>query len=991
MSTQNSASGKTNLSLSYLGTPQITRANSPITNFISNKIPALLAYLAVTRRAHSRNKLAALLWGEMSDADAKNNLRQALANLKKYFEDELTITRDAIEFTGDAFVDSIHFDSALRSASSLDPEPASVILTDSLALYRGDFLEGFHVRDAPEFEDWMLTERARLRELALQALHTLTQFHASRGHFTEAIAFASRLLSFDPWREEAHRQLMLLQARTGQISAALAQYESCKKILEKELGVEPSIETTSLYDRIRSARQTSRHNIPTSSTAFVGRESELEKLRQRLSDPACRLVTLAGLGGAGKTRLAQEVARSCADMFINGAWMVQLAAVDSDGLVPAIGNVFDFPFTKGDAKKQLLNFLRQKELLLVMDNFEHLLESSPLVSDILEAAHEVKILVTSRERLDLHGEWVVELPGLAVNSMEANQLFFQSAKRARAEIQVGEEKQAAVSDICRLVGGLPLGIEIAAAWIRSMTVEAIRDEIQKNLDFLESSRRDIPERQRSLRAVFESSWARLGEEEQKAFAALSVFRGGFTREAAEQVAGGFDSLVDKSLVGRKDSRFELHEVTRQFAEEKLSAKKKARNAHAAYFAKWASERAKWNERASFAVMRDDFENVRAAWIWAGEQKDATALSGLVNFTKRYLDIQGRYREGHDLMERALSRFGAIDSVSNLPTDEHGRTIAKLILYRALFLADMGKPDEVVPTLEECLSYFRGVGDKPQIMACLNALGIASRFLGAEDKGEHYFRSQLELARELGNRHEEATALNNISTALTTLGKNEESERVLRECLDLRRELNDEAGVSSTLINLSVTLFNQGRYEEEKPLLQESIEISRRINQPRNLAGALGNLGTILLKEKNYAGALELFLQGLETHRNTGYRYGIAIALDNVGTAQYHLGNEAEALFHLKQSIREARDIKADFIALDALVWVAGIHARRGEMEKAVEIWGMIRNHPKTDPETIQSLEALVSEIFEGIPPDAFKRDEEQGKSLDLGDVLEEIL
>ena len=154
---------------------------------------------------------------------------------------------------------------------------------------------------------------------------------------------------------------------------------------------------------------------------------------------------------------------------------------------------------------------------------------------------------------------------------------------------------------------------------------------------------------------------------------------------------------------------------------------------------------------------------------------------------------------------------------------------------------------------------------------------------------------------------------------------------------------------------------------------------------------MGNLGTILLKEKNYAGALELFLQGLETHRNTGYRYGIAIALDNVGTANYHLGNEAEALFHLKQSIREAGDIKADFIALDALVWVAGIHARRGEMEKAFEIWGMIRQHPKTDPETIQSLEALVSEIFEGIPPDAFKQDEEQGKSPDLGNVLEEIL
>ncbi|MBI3161511.1 MAG: AAA family ATPase [Chloroflexi bacterium] len=491
--------------------------------------------------------------------------------------------------------------------------------------------------------------------------------------------------------------------RTGQVSAALAQYETCKKILEKELGVEPSLETTALYERIRSARQTAKHNIPATSTEFVGRGNELAQLRERLANPACRLVTLTGLGGAGKTRLAQEVARAYADMFINGAWMIQLAAVDSDGLIPAIGDVFDFPFTKGDAKKQLLNYLRQKELLLVMDNFEHLLESSAVVAEILQAAQEVKILVTSRERLDVNGEWVVELPGLESGSMGADQLFVQSAKRVRAEIQVGEQSQTAVADICRLVGGLPLGIEIAAAWIRSMTVEAIRDEIQKSLDFLASSRRDVPERQRSLRAVFESSWARLNEAEQKTFAALSIFRGGFTREAAEAVAGRFDSLLDKSLVQRSGERFELHEVTRQFAEEKLSAKKKARNAHAAHFAKWASERAKWNERASFAVMRDDFENVRAAWMWAGGQKDAASLSGLALFTKRYLDIQGRYREGHDLMERALSHFGAVGDLKDLPSDAQGQTIAKLILYRALFLADMGKPDEVVPTLEECLS------------------------------------------------------------------------------------------------------------------------------------------------------------------------------------------------------------------------------------------------------------------------------------------------
>ncbi|MBI5824144.1 MAG: tetratricopeptide repeat protein [Chloroflexi bacterium] len=980
------------LKIHLLGGLQISRADQAITDFISNKVPALLAYLAVTRRAHSRDKLAALLWGEMTDADAKNNLRQALTNLRKNFDNELTITRDSIEFSGDCDLDSTHFDSALRSASSLNPEPASVILTDSLALYRGDFLEGFHVRDAPDFEDWALAERARLRELALQALHTLTQFHASRGHFPEAMTHASRLLAFDPWREEAHRQLMLLQARTGQLSAALSQYETCKKILEKELGVQPSLETTALYERIRAARQTTRHNLPASSTEFVGRKKELEQLRERLANPACRLITLTGLGGAGKTRLAQETARTCADMFINGAWMIPLAAADSQGLIPAIGNVFDFPFTKGDAKKQLLNYLRQKELLLVMDNFEHLIESSALVTEILQAAPEVKILVTSREWLDVDGEWIVELSGLETGSSSADQLFVQSAKRARAEIQVTEQDRVAVSEICRLVGGLPLGIEIAAAWTRSMDCESIKDEIQKSLDFLASTRRDVPERQRSLRAVFESSWTKLNEVEQKTFAALSVFRGGFTREAAEQVAGNFFTLVDKSLVQKNGERFELHEVTRQFAEENLRAKKKARDAHAAYFAKWAGERAQWNERASFAVMTREFENARAAWMWASEQKDGASLSGLVHFTKRYLDIQGRYREGFDLMERTLKQFDAPNNADDLSLDERGQLIAKLLTYRALYLGDMGKPDETLPTLVTCLAYFKRAGDQAQIMTCLNALGIAYRFVGQEEKGAEYFRSQLKIARELKNRHEEATALNNLCTAMNVMENFEEAERLLHECLVIRRELNDEAGISSTLINLGVALFNQGRDEEVKPLLYEAIEISRRINQPRNLAGALGNLGGIFKREGQYEEALKLFMQGLETHRNTGYPYGIAIALDNVGTAHYCLGNEREALYYLRQSIREARGIKADFIALDALVWVAGIHARRGELERAFELFGLIRHHAKTDPETIQSLDGVVAEFVEGMDKSQVRAAaEERGKAMELGTVMEEVL
>lgn len=979
------------LKIHLLGGLQITRADVPITDFISNKAPALLVYLAVTHRTHTRDKLASLLWGEMTDADAKNNLRQALTNLRKVVDDCLTITRDSVEFSGDCFLDSAKFESEIKAAPSLAPEPASVILTDSLNLYRGDLLEGFFVRDAPDFEDWMLTERARLRELALQALHTLTHFHTSRGNFNEAKTYASRLLTFDPWREEAHRQLMLLQARTGQSSAALSQYETCKKILEKELGVQPSLETTVLYERIRSARQAARHNVPASSTEFIGREKELAHLRQLLADPVCRLVTLTGLGGVGKTRLAQEAARAFADMFINGARHVSLAAVDAGGIVPAVGNTFNFPFQTGDHKKQLINFLRQKELLLVLDNFEHLLDSSAFISDILKSAPEVKILVTSRERLDIDGEWVVELPGLAVHSMEANQLFVQSAKRARAEIQLTEQDNPAVTEICSLVGGLPLGIEIAAAWTRSMSYASIRDEIQKNLDFLASTRRDIPERQRSLRAVFESSWNKLSDVEQKTFAALSVFRGGFTREAAEHVAGKIETLVDKSLVQRNGERFELHEVLRQFAQEKLSAKKKARNAHAVYFAEWSKKFGKVDERESFPAMNKELENVRSAWTWAVEQKQIALLAEIAPFTKRYLDLQGRYREGITLFQQALDGFESPINADSLSFDERGHLLARLLMYKAILIADAGEPEASLQALKSCLDYFRKAEDEVQLAVCLNGLGNASRFLGQEEEAIGYYREELELARATGNRNEEGMALNNLALSINSLGRFEEAEKLHRECLALRRELDDYPGLSSSLINLGVVLFNQNKFQEAKPLLYEAIEITGILNHTRNKAATLGNLGGILMQEGQYEEALKLFLQGLEIHRNTGYRFGTAIALDNVGTAHFHLGNGKDALYFLRQSIREARDIRSELIALDALVSIAGLHARNGEKESALELVGLIRNHPKTDPETLHTIETLLPEMTSDLKEGSVQAALDRGASLDLTEVINSVL
>ena len=1000
----------TNLEIRLLGGLHVGYGDTA-PHFVSSKASALLAYLAVTGRPHQRDALAGLLWGEMPDAAAANNLRQALSNLRKLFEPHLLITRDTVALDPSVphSLDVTLFTDRLRLSEGQPAGQRIALLRQALALYRGDFLEGFYVRDAPDFEDWALVQRVHLRELALHGWEICTRLLQESGDYASASETARQLLAMDPWREETHRQLMLLDARLGRWSAALAQYEACRRVLEKELGVQPSLQTSALYERIRAARQAKRHNLPAPATALIGREQELANLRRLLANPACRLITLIGLGGAGKTRLALETAHACADMFINGASMAPLAAVDAEGLIPALGGLFDFPFAKGDLKKQLLNFLRQKELLLTLDNFDHLLDSSVLLSEILQAAPDVKLLVTSRERLDLEGEWVVELDGLAtphgphaddLSAFDATELFLQCARRGRGDASFDAAEQAAIAEICRLVGGLPLAVEIAAAQTRALSCAAIAAEIRQGLDSLASTRRDVPERQRSLRAVFDSSWARLTPAEQRTLAELTVFRGGFSQEAAGQVAevapglhagASIAPLLDKSLVQRSAERFQLHQVVCQFAGEKLDDPTPVRQAHAAYFAAWAASQMQGEGLVSFALLADELENVRAAWLWGCEHQDVPALAGMADFLRRFLDVQGRFAEGVALFQQALDALDAPRDAAGLALDPRGHLLARLLMARALFAANTGALDQTTLVLESCLAYFRRAQDPVRAVACLGMLGKCQGFLGQPELAAACFGEQLAAARSLNLRLDTAAALNNLATVLTTLNRPQEAEALLRECLTLRRELRDDPGVSSALINLAVALFNQGRYAEEKPLLAEAIEIAGRINQPRNLAGALGNLGTILVREGQHEAALKLFQRGLELHRNTGYRYGTAIALDNVGTAHYHLGNQREAQYYLRQSVQEARAIKTDFVALDALAWLAGLVAAQDEPEAALAWLSMIRCHPQTEPETRQNVESLWSAATAGLSLSAIRQAEALGQRLTLEEVLEQAL
>ncbi|HNB53193.1 MAG TPA: BTAD domain-containing putative transcriptional regulator [Anaerolineales bacterium] len=732
-----------NLEIRLLGGLQIFLDNTPLDSFISNKVPALFAYLAVTKRAHQRDALAALLWGEMSDADAKNNLRQALSNLRKHLDPYLLVTRDTLQFNAsaphtldvDEFVKGTHLPQLTIDHSQF------TILNSSLALYSGDFLHGFFIREAPEFEDWAYAERVRLRELAFQALQTLTAYHQKRGEFPQALQTANRLLTFDPWREETHRQLMLLYARSGQRSAALAQYEQCRRVLAKELDVEPSAETTALYERIRAAGDTFPNNLTLRPTAFVGRTHELEHLDSLFTRPDCRLITLLGPGGIGKTRLALQAARHALQrgLFLSGVFFVPLEGVDNPDLIPtAIAEAVGLAFAGNqDPKTQVLAYLKSREILLILDNFEQLLDGVPWLMQILQNAPRVQLLVTSRERLNVQWEWTVPIEGLDIPTGDvplplaaqtgAIQLFTARAQAAQPDFALPPDKLPAIIHICQLLSGTPLALELAAANIRYYTCAEIETEIAQNFDFLTANFRDLPTRQRSVRAVFDYSWRLLAPPEQRTFAALSVFRGGFTADGARQVAGATAPLLaglgDKSLVRRDEQgRFHLHELLRQYAAEKLAERtEEVHQRHGAYFATYLQQRgaaiSSPKQTQMLNEIAHEMDNVRAAWHWTITHQPGDALLPFINGLFDFYEIRAWIQEGAD-------QFGAaLNALRGLPPTGLERVQMKLLNRQTRFLHRLGQRTEVENNLRQCLVFAEAAQDVSETALTYNYLGL----------------------------------------------------------------------------------------------------------------------------------------------------------------------------------------------------------------------------------------------------------------------------
>jgi predicted ATPase/DNA-binding SARP family transcriptional activator len=1000
------------LTLNLLGAFQVALDGAPVAGFDTDKTRALLAYLAVEPRPHRREALAGLLWPEVPESSARRSLSQALFTLRQAIGDAaakppfLLVSRDSLQWNpvADFSLDVAEFHALLAQSK----------LREAAERYRGDFLRGFVIEDSPAFEEWAALQRGELKRLALEALSALTQQAEQQADFGLGLRYANRQLELDPLREAAHRQKLRLLAAGGQLAAALVHYESFRKTLHAELGVGPSAETQRAFEQIKAGKEeVSRAKeessfsfslLPSSLSPLVGRERELAEIARLLADPDCRLLTIAGPGGAGKTRLAMAAARqaqaTAIAAFAAGVAFVPLQSVAApEAIVPAITSALGLSFQgQDDLQSQLLRFLGDKALLLVLDNFEHLLEGATLVLDLLQGAPALKLLVTCREPLAVEGEWVLDVAGLERGA--SIELFLQRARQTRAGFAPSAAEQADLERICRMVGDVPLALELAASWLRLLSVGEIRQELERGLDVLAANRRDIPERHRSMRAVFDSSWARLSPEEQAVLARLSAFRGGFTREAAERVADAsltqLAGLVSRSLLHRAEGgRYDLHELLRQYAAEKLraagGAAAETRARHAEY---WALQARRWQKQLEHAAharamteIQTEIDNLRLAWQWGVEQLQPANLRALGAVLSIFFENRGWNQEGLETfaqLERRLEGRAA-------PDDESRLALGEALLAQGSFAGRLGDNETAQQLMRASVSVLEAQPPSLSLARVWRYLGFQHLGQGEYDETRQCAEQTLALARALDSPVDTAGALGLLGYLSQSLGNYSDASDSFAEAARLNRLAGAVRWLSWSLQGLGLMTNALGRHAEAESYLQESLTISRGLSDELYTANSLNGLGMVKLAQGQPETAAPLFREAAAGFERLEYPWMQAIALGNLGQALLADGRPDEAERVVAESVRVGWRVQATPIVLGTLVNQAEMRAAQGAGRVALEWLAVVLAHPATNQEARQRAERLRERLIVELSPDEVAASAQSALTRSLADVVKAAL
>ncbi|MBP7593247.1 MAG: tetratricopeptide repeat protein [Chloroflexi bacterium] len=965
------------LQLNLFGPMQAIVAGKTL-HFATAKVQALLAYLALEpERPYRREQLAALLWPDQPDADARRNLRLTLHRLKQTFAEAdpdlagtlISAGRNTVRWHGDAVtVDVAQFMHLITQTETHDHPRLDACadcrqrLETAASLLRGELLAGLSLDDAMPFEEWLLVQREFIHHRALRLYATLADIAENQGDYAAALNYAQRQLTREPWYEAAHRQAMRALALGGNRDRALAQYESCRAVLDEELGVEPSAETAVLHQQIRANSLSARpaavpiHHLPTDLTPFIGRDAELAQITAALQNGReagindSRLLTLIGPGGAGKTRLTiqavrQIAARAAADL--DAITFVPLAAAaDRQTAVSTLAARLGVALSGADNPLQeLVQHLRAQRHLLVLDNLEQLADAAALVEAILQGAPQVQILATSREPLHLHGEQRLPVGGLPypgdpaapdAHKTAAVALFVQSARQMSPGFRLDAEAATAVVGLCRLVDGLPLGLELAAGWVRLMDCAAILREAEQNLDFLATNLADLPARHRSLHAIFHQTWTMLAPHLRDLLARAALFPGDFSLAALQGIAPAATmldvaTLLDKSLLRRNAANhYELHPLLKQFVTAETDPPPAWRQQFSRFYLHSAAQRqADLHGRTpqqAMRQMRRDQTNMRQAWRWAADHALWEEMAAALPVLSRFHQMAGLFAEAVTALSAALDALPEMGETTVFRTQLH--------LKVAHFRGQQGQYAQAIAAAEAALALAEAQADSTLQAQAEASIGEWRRHQGRFEEAAKWLKTAVSHFQATPSP-ELATAHNEIGFTHMGRGQYPAARQAFEQALLLFEELGDQSGTAVTLGNLGYVSQVQSRYDDARDYLQRALAMAQAIDDRQSIVKHTLGLGWVALQRGDMDAAQRQQQAALELAADIGYLRGVLTAQRHMADACLYQNRLDDAETGYRRLLHRAQQAQLTDLAAHATGNLGIVYARRGSYDAAI--------------------------------------------------------
>jgi len=962
------------LEVHLLGKFDVRSDGKPIT-IASRPAQSLFAYLILSAgTSHRREKLAGLLWPDSLEETARDNLRHALWRMRKALESAssarfLEANDVAISFkeSSDYWLDAAELEKLSESASADE-------LIAVLSSYHGELLPGF-------YDEWVVLEREHLYSIFE---HHMARFMSSlqdEKRWLDILDWGERWIKLGQKPEPAYRALMSAHAAKGDMSKVAATYERCVKSL-KEYGIEPSEQTRALYERLKAGKEIfetaptvlaplgekgkahPKTNLPVPLTSFIGREREIEEVKHLLS--STRLLTLTGSGGIGKTRLAIQASNDLIKSYKDGVWWVELAPLMDEALVPqAVAQVLGVRQSPGQPlTESVRSFLREKQLLLVLDNCEHLMAAcAQLAEDLLTQCAHLRILATSREALGIMGETTLLVPPLSfpvlahlsqiqnLKESESVQLFLARAAAGRPGLALTQQNAFAVTQICRRLDGIPLALELAAR-VTFLSFEEIASRLDDRFILLTHGSRTALPRHQTLRALIDWSHDLLAEPERVLWRRLSVFVGGWTLNAAEMVCGGdglnpgqvvelLSRLAGKSLVIVEErdgtTRYHMLETIRQYGQEKLQAAGEnhwIRTRHLAYciqLAELAEPKLLTDEQKTLLAELDaEYGNLRSALDWAMETDAAEALR-LAVALGQFWEVRGYIGEGRVALERTLQQ--ARDAPRQLR--------ARGLRWRAQLAGRRGDYAQAKETIDESLELFRELGHKPGMANALGILGDTCLLQANYAAAQTAYEESLALFQEIGDKRGIASMMTNLGNVANSTGDYATARKYQEGSIAIFRELGDKLGLVIALNNLGVVAEQQGDISAAKRFYEESIATAHELGEKNMVAYALNSLAHVVYLQGDPIDAQRYYRESLMVCQEIGEKRVIAYCLEGFAKVAARYGDAAHAahLLGAAEGLRQAIGAPlsgAERIELDQDVLVTREHLGERLLEIAWE-------------------------------------------------------